>query len=110
YEHGDPATCPPEKHSMAIHTYTIMDAITDRNVLPFRIDYINTIKVGNPDDKQVSAIDREKALLDPLRIEKITAYILEHFDQKTKRQTSYEHSVVTNVAESTRSRRQAEAI
>ncbi|MEU4652278.1 type I restriction endonuclease subunit R [Nocardia fluminea] len=93
-----------------LHTYTIMDAITDKNVLPFRIDYINTIKVGNPDDKQVSAIDREKALLDPRRISEVTAYILEHFDQKTKRQTSYEHSVVTNVTESTRTRRQAEAL
>ncbi|MFJ1835079.1 type I restriction endonuclease subunit R [Streptomyces sp. NPDC088175] len=93
-----------------LHTYTIIDAITDRNVLPFRIDYINTIKVGNPDDKQVSAIDRERALLDARRLGEITTYILEHFDQKTKRQTSYEHAVVTNVAESTRTRRQAETL
>ncbi|MFC8538648.1 type I restriction endonuclease subunit R [Streptomyces sp. NPDC057249] len=93
-----------------LHTYTIIDAITDKNVLPFRIDYINTIKVGNPDDKQVSAIDRERALLDTRRLGEITAYILKHFDQKTKRQTSYEHAVVTNVAESSRTRRQAEAV
>ena len=46
-----------------LHTYTIVDAITDRNVLPFRIDYVNTIRVGNVDDKQVSSIDTEKALL-----------------------------------------------
>ncbi|ATQ27327.1 DEAD/DEAH box helicase [Rhodococcus ruber] len=93
-----------------LHTYTIVDAITDKNVLPFRIDYINTIKVGNPDDKQVSAIDREKALLDPRRISEIVKYTLTHFDQKTKRSSSYEHSVVTNVAESTRARRQADAV
>ena len=93
-----------------LHTYTIVDAITDKNVLPFRIDYINTIKVGNPDDKQVSAIDREKALSDPRRISEIVRYTLAHFDQKTKRSSSYEHSVVTNVAESTRTRRQAEAL
>ncbi|MFF7374539.1 type I restriction endonuclease subunit R [Streptomyces massasporeus] len=93
-----------------LHTYTIIDAITDRNVLPFRIDYINTIKVGNPDDKQVSAIDRERALLDVRRLREITTYILAHFDQKTKRQTSYEHAVVANVAESTRMRRQVEAL
>lgn len=93
-----------------LHTYTIVDAITDKNVLPFRIDYINTIKVGNPEDKQVSAIDREKALLDPRRISEIVKYTLTHFDQKTKRSSSYEHSVVTNVAESTRARRQAEAV
>ncbi|MBS6030484.1 MAG: type I restriction endonuclease subunit R [Kocuria rhizophila] len=93
-----------------LHTYTIVDAITDKNVLPFRIDYINTIKVGNPDDSQVSAIDRERALLDVRRIRDVVAYTLEHFDQKTKRSSSYEHGVVTNVADSVRGRRQAEAI
>ena len=52
-----------------LHTYTIVDAINDKNVLPFRIDYVNTIKL--PDglaDKQVSAIDTERALLAPERI------------------------------------------
>ena len=73
-----------------LHTYTIVDAITDKNVLPFRIDYVNTIKM--PDsvaDKQVSAIDKENALLAPERIEQIVAYIREHFDQKTKRASHY---------------------
>ena len=93
-----------------LHTYTIVDAITDKNVLPFRIDYINTIKVGNPDDSQVSAIDRERALLDVRRIRDVVAYTLEHFDQKTRRSSSYEHGVVTNVADSVRGRRQAEAL
>ncbi|PPL18642.1 type I restriction endonuclease subunit R [Microterricola pindariensis] len=93
-----------------LHTYTIVDAITDKNVLPFRIDYVNTVKVGAVVDKQVSAIDTEKALLAPERISQVVKYTLEHFDQKTKRSSSYEHSVVTNVAESTRARRQAEAV
>ncbi|MBN9611882.1 MAG: type I restriction endonuclease subunit R, partial [Actinobacteria bacterium] len=93
-----------------LHTYTIVDAITDKNVLPFRIDYVNTVKVGTVIDKQVSAIDAEKALLDPKRIAEIVRYTLEHFDQKTKRSSSYEHSVVTNVAAATRTRRQAEAL
>ncbi len=93
-----------------LHTYTIVDAITDKNVLPFRIDYINTLSVGNPDDKQVSAIDTEKALLAPERIRQIVEYTLVHFDQKTKRASSYEHSVVTNVSESVRSRRREEAL
>jgi len=73
-----------------LHTYTIVDAITDKNVLPFRIDYVNTVKM--PDwiaDKQVSAIDKENALLAPERIEQIVGYILEHFDQKTKRASHY---------------------
>lgn len=93
-----------------LHTYTIVDAITDKNVLPFRIDYVNTVKVGNPDEKQVSAIDKENALLAPERISQIVKYTIDHFDQKTKRSSSYEHFVVTNVAESTRARRQVEAV
>ena len=73
-----------------LHTYTIVDAINDGNVLPFRIDFINTIKM--PDylnDKKVYNIDREKALADPQRISKIVSYVLEHFDQKTKRNSYY---------------------
>ena len=72
-----------------LHTYTIVDAISDKNVLPFRIDYVNTIKVGTVIDKQVSSIDTEKALLAPERISQIVAYTLEHFDQKTKRAQHY---------------------
>ena len=76
-----------------LHTYTIVDAINDENVLPFRIDFINTIKM--PDyinDKKVYSIDREKALADPQRISEIVSYILEHFDQKTKRSSFYTFS------------------
>src|SRR5690625_968796 len=93
-----------------LHTYTIVDAITDKNVLPFRIDYVDTVRVGNPEDKQVSAIDTEKALLDPRRISEIVKYTLEHFDQKARRASSYQHSVVTNVVESSRTSRRAEAV
>jgi type I restriction enzyme R subunit len=73
-----------------LHTYTIVDAITDKNVLPFRVDYVNTIKM--PEllvDRDVSAIDTEKALLAPERITKIAQYILEHFDHKTRRNEAY---------------------
>jgi type I restriction enzyme, R subunit len=88
--HGDPTTCPAEEHQMAIHTYTIVDAISDKNVLPFRIDYVNTIKLpAGIDNKQVSAIDTERALLAPERLSQVTAYTLEHFDQKTKRAQHY---------------------
>lgn len=72
-----------------LHTYTIVDAIQDKNVLPFRIDYIDTIQVGAVKDKQVSAIDTERALLVPKRLQGVTEYILEHFDQKTKRNERY---------------------
>jgi len=73
-----------------LHTYTIVDAINDGNVLPFRIDFINTIKMPDHlNDKKVYNIDREKALADPQRISKIVSYVLEHFDQKTKRNSYY---------------------
>lgn len=75
-----------------LHTYTIVDAINDKNVLPFRIDYINTIKTqATIRDKKVPAIDTERALLAPERITQIVGYIREHFDQKTKRASSYRH-------------------
>lgn len=74
-----------------LHTYTIVDAITDKNVLPFRIDYIDTLAT-NPDsrDTKVTGIETETALLNPKRIEGIVTYIREHFDQKTKRTSSYD--------------------
>ncbi len=75
-----------------LHTYTIVDAINDKNVLPFRIDYINTIKLPTGiKDKKVSAIDTERALLAPERITQIVSYIREHFDQKTKHASTYRH-------------------
>jgi type I restriction enzyme R subunit len=75
-----------------LHTYTIVDAINDKNVLPFRIDYINTVKLpAGIKDKKVSAIDTERALLAPERISQIVGYIRDHFDQKTKRANTYRH-------------------
>jgi len=73
-----------------LHTYTIVNAINDENVLPFRIDFINTIKQKNDiKDKNVRAIDIERALGAPERVHEIVTYILEHFDQKTKRNYFY---------------------
>lgn len=91
----------PQAFGEKLHTYTIVDAINDENVLPFRIDYITTIKdKKDVKDKQVPAIDTEKALSDPRRIAEIVEYILEHFHQKTKRnRESFDFSVLTNVQE-----------
>ncbi len=73
-----------------LHTYTIVDAITDKNVLPFRIDYISTVREAEEiDDTQVRSIDTEAILGAPERISKVVQYIREHFDQKTKRNSSY---------------------
>ena len=80
----------PQLFGDKLHTYTIVNAINDGNVLPFRIDYINTMKSKDEvDDKEVRAIDREKALAAPERIRAVTKYILAHFDQKTMRSKAY---------------------
>ena len=80
----------PQAFGDKLHTYTIVDAINDGNVLPFRIDYINTVKMKDGvKDKNVPAIDTEKALADPNRIREVVNYILDHFDQKTKRGSFY---------------------
>ncbi len=81
-----------------LHTYTIVDAINDENVLPFRIDYVNTIKEKEGIlDQQISAIDREKAMASAERISQVVKYILEHFDQKTKRSSYYSFRVLDDI-------------
>ena len=84
-----------------LHTYTIVDAINDRNVLPFRVDYTKTMDMEpDIDDKEVWDIDRERAFLAPERIRLVTDYILTHFDQKTYRGSkTYTFSVLQNIAE-----------
>lgn len=73
-----------------LHTYTIVDAINDGKVLPFRIDYINTMRMAeNVRDEKVYAIDVERALAAPERIQEVVTYILDHFNQKTMRNTFY---------------------
>ena len=81
-----------------LHTYTIVDAINDENVLPFRIDYVNTLKTKDDIlDKQISAIDRERIMSAPERVKEVVKYILEHFDQKTKRSSYYSYRVAQNI-------------
>ena len=84
-----------------LHTYTIVDAINDKNVLPFRVDYIKTMDTDpNIDDKDVWDIDREKAFMAPERIRLVTQYILEHFDQKTYRgDKTYIFNALSNISE-----------
>lgn len=84
-----------------LHAYTIVDAINDKNVLPFRVDYIKTMDTDpDIDDKDVWDIDREKAFMAPKRIELVTQYILEHFDQKTYRgDKTYLFNALANISE-----------
>lgn len=74
-----------------LHTYTIVDAINDGNVLPFRIDYVNTIKPKEDiEDENVNAINTEEVLSSHERITKVVEYIISHFDQKTIRNSLYD--------------------
>lgn len=84
-----------------LHAYTIVDAIRDKNVLPFKVDYVSTMKEQeNIKDEQVWDINREKALLAPQRVDNIVGYILNHFNRKTKRNDrSYSYSALQNVEE-----------
>jgi type I restriction enzyme R subunit len=82
-----------------LHSYTIVDAISDENVLPFRIDYVDTLKMKSEiKDKKVMAIDIKRAENAPQRINGIVDYIIKQFNTKTYRnEKSYYHSVLTNI-------------
>jgi len=85
-----------------LHTYTIVDAINDKNVLPFRVDYIKTMDMDdNITDEEVWGIEREKTYMAPERIRLVTKYILDHFEQKTYRTggQSYAFNKLINIAE-----------
>ncbi len=84
-----------------LHSYTIVDAINDKNVLPFRVDYIKTMDEEEEiTDEMVWDINREKVMMAPERIHIVTQYILEHFDQKTYRgDKTYIYNTLTNISE-----------
>ncbi len=84
-----------------LHAYTIVDAINDKNVLPFRVDYIKTMDSdADIDDEDVWDIDRKKAFEAPERISLVANYILDHFDQKTYRgDKTYVFNTLTNIQE-----------
>lgn len=84
-----------------LHTYTIVDAINDKNVLPFRVDYIKTIdKDPDIDDAKVWDIDRDAVWNAPERISKIVTYILDNFNRKTYRNEKYyQFSSLLNIQE-----------
>ncbi|MCL6428913.1 Type-1 restriction enzyme R protein [Spiroplasma sp. JKS002669] len=69
-----------------VHTYTLKEAIGDRNVLPLCIDYIKTVKIRDETvllDKTVQGINYEEALLDDKRCNLVIEDVLKHFEQKT---------------------------
>lgn len=91
-----------------LHSYTIVDAISDKNVLPFRIDYVATMREQEEiQDEKVWDINREKALASPQRIQRVVEYILQHFNTKTMRNDrSYNFNVLTNIEEVAKAKNQ----
>lgn len=68
-----------------LHRYVIVDAIKDRNVLPFSVEYIGMTQSPRSQlDIEVS-MEKEPAILEhPNRLKKIAKYILDHHKLKTK--------------------------
>jgi type I restriction enzyme R subunit len=98
------------KPTKALHTYTIVNAIRDKNVLRFHVDYESTMKMkSGVDSKMVWGIDTDEALHNPKRISIITRYIIDHFAEKTKQNAEvYAMSRLTNVQEVVRKGRNVE--
>ena len=83
-----------------LHTYTIVNAIADKNVLPFRYEYVGRVDISDDvKDEKVYNIDEEKLFDNQIRISLITNYIIDHFSTKTKTSESYVFSTLDNVKE-----------
>ena len=70
-----------------LHKYVITDAIRDKNVLKFSIEYISTFKSKEEDeiiDIDVENIDKIEVMEAPERLEAVTNYIIANHDRKTK--------------------------
>ena len=68
-----------------LHAYTIVNAISDKNVLPFNVEYYKTMEnEDNIIDEMVKGIDRNEAYENRERAGLVADYVLEHFRQKTK--------------------------
>ena len=84
-----------------LHTYTIVNAINDKNVLPFHVEYIKTIgKKEDVEDKRVAGIDENSAWLASDRICEVVKYILKNFNRLTMREVgTYEFTKLINISE-----------
>ena len=81
-----------------LHTYNIVNAIKDHNVLPFKIQFLKTFDMKqNIKDRKVLDIDREKVWQDPKRMSLIVKYILDNFRVKTYGREIYSFNAVNNI-------------
>lgn len=67
-----------------LHSYTVIHAINDRNVLPLRVAYADTMKENDHiTDKKVQGIDTKEPIYSKERIRNIVKTIIDDFDIKT---------------------------
>lgn len=67
-----------------LHKYVITDAIRDRNVLKFSIEYYSTLKAKEGvDDIDVEAINKSEAMEDEQRLENNVDFIIQNHNRKT---------------------------
>lgn len=69
-----------------LHSYVIVDAIRDDNVLPFAIEYYGKLKQKDGTDVDVSSIDVNEFYSSPKRIKKVCEHIIGIHKYKTKHQ------------------------
>nr|WP_152819408.1 type I restriction endonuclease subunit R [Vibrio sp. B1Z05] len=70
-----------------LHSYVIVDAIRDDNVLPFAIEYYGKLKQRDTDlDVDVSSIDISEFFSSPKRIRKVCEHLIGIHRHKTKGQ------------------------
>ena len=69
-----------------LHSYMIKEAIFDRNVLGFNVEYISTYEgqYDENDNTLVEAIDKTEVLESDERISMIAHHIIEHYETKSK--------------------------
>ncbi|MFW1858005.1 type I restriction endonuclease subunit R [Acinetobacter defluvii] len=72
-----------------LHRYVIVDAIRDRNVLQFQIDYrgkytAKGLEANTAYNEDVEGIDTQELYDNPQRLEMITRYIVDTHDTKTR--------------------------
>jgi type I restriction enzyme, R subunit len=85
---GAARTTTEQTFGTRLHSYTIVDAIRDGNVLPFKVEYHKTVEVS-PDvvDAKVAAIDTEEILLADERVSMVVKHVLDTYNSKTMRTT-----------------------
>lgn len=107
---GGPGTTTVEVFGGCLHSYTVVDAIRDKNVLPFHLEYTNTSptfacleesayadeiaaeRAATSDAKELAKFAKSKEVLEsPQRIEAVATYILDNYDRKTnQKERGYE--------------------